>query len=76
MPAALSDLQKAIHLAPDLSEAWYHLASVYGRLGNTAEAAKAREHFQAMKVNADEREKEMMRGVVLHSLGGQGGSRQ
>ena len=76
LPAALSDLQKAVHLAPDLSEGWYHLASVYGRLGNTAEAAKAREHFQAMKVNADEREKEMMRGVVLHSLGGQGGSRQ
>ena len=76
LPVALSDLQKAIHLAPDLSEGWYHLASVYDRLGNTTEAAKARERFQAIKVNADEREKEMMRGVVLHSLGGQDSTRQ
>jgi tetratricopeptide (TPR) repeat protein len=76
LPAALSDLQRAIRLAPDLSEGWYHLASVYDRLGNTTEAAKARERFQAIKVNADEREKEMMRGVVLQSLGGQGSSRQ
>jgi Flp pilus assembly protein TadD len=70
LPVALSDLQKAIRLAPDLSEGWYHLASVYDRLGDTTEAAKAREHFQAMKVNADEREKDMMRGVVLHSRAG------
>lgn len=76
LPVALSDLQKAIRLAPDLSEGWYHLASVYERLGNTTEAARARERFQAIKVNADEREKEMMRGIVLHSLGGQESGRQ
>jgi len=68
---ALPDLQKAIRLAPDLSEGWYHLASVYGRLGYTAEAGKAREHFQALKANKDEREKEMLRGVLLQSLGAQ-----
>jgi len=71
LPAALSDLQKAVQLAPDLSEGWYHLAAVDTRLGHAAEAAKAREHFRAMKVNADEREKEMMRGVLLQSLGAQ-----
>jgi tetratricopeptide (TPR) repeat protein len=67
---ALSDLRKAVQLAPDLSEGWYHLAAVDSRLGNAAEAANARRHFQAMKANADEREKEMMRGVLLKSLGG------
>jgi len=67
---ALSDFQKAVHLAPDLSEGWYHLASVCNRLGDTVEAAKAREHVQAIQANEDEREKEMMRGVILQSLGG------
>jgi tetratricopeptide (TPR) repeat protein len=68
---ALADLEKAVRLAPDLSEGWYHLAAVYSRLGEAAEAAKAREHFQAMKANADEREKQMMQGVLLESLGAQ-----
>lgn len=72
LQAALADLEKAVRLAPDLSEGWYHLAKVYARLGEAAEAAKAREHFQAMKANADEREKQMMRGVLLESLGAQG----
>jgi tetratricopeptide (TPR) repeat protein len=66
---ALADLQQAVRIAPDLSEGWFHLAAVDGRLGNAAEAAKAREHFQALKANADEREKEMMRGAVIQSLG-------
>ena len=69
---ALADLEKAVGLAPDLSEGWYHLAAVYARLGKAEEAGKAREHFAAMKANADEREKQMMRGVLLKSLGAQG----
>ena len=69
---ALRDLEKAVRLAPDLSEGWYHLATVYARRGEIAKAAKAREHFAAMKANADEREKQMMRGALLKSLGGQG----
>ena len=68
---ALADLEKAVRLAPDLSEGWYHLATVYSHLGEPAEAAKAREHFQALKANADEREKQMMQGVLLESLGAQ-----
>jgi len=69
--SALTDLQQAVKLAPDLSEGWYHLASVYDRLGHPAEAAKARERFQALKANADEREKQMMRAAVLGSLDAQ-----
>ncbi len=69
---ALADLDKAVRLAPDLSEGWYHLAVVYARMGKTEEAGKAREHFEAMKANADEREKQIMRGVLLKSLGAQG----
>jgi tetratricopeptide (TPR) repeat protein len=66
---ALSDLQKAIRLAPELSEGWYHLAVVYDRLGDTADASAARSHFQALKENANEREKDMLRGALLESLG-------
>ena len=69
---ALADLEKAVRLAPDLSEGWYHLAVVYARLGKTEEAGEAREHFEAMKANADEREKQIMRGVLFKSLGAQG----
>jgi len=72
LPAALSDFQKAVQFAPDLSEGWYHLASVSERMGKTTEAAQARAHFQQMKENLDEREKEIMRGVFLQSLGAQG----
>ena len=68
---ALSDLHKAVRLAPDLSEGWYHLAAVDSRLGYSTEAAEARQHFQAMKANEDEREKEMLRGVLIQSLGAQ-----
>jgi tetratricopeptide (TPR) repeat protein len=71
LQAAVGDLEKAVRLAPDLSEGWYHLAAVYTRLGEAAEAVKAREHFQAMKANADEREKQIMQGVLLESLGAQ-----
>ena len=66
---ALSDLQKATQLAPDLSEGWYHLAAVYDRMGDTADASAARSRFQALKENADEREKDMLRGALLESLG-------
>lgn len=69
---ALADLEKAVRLAPDLSEGWYHLAVVYARLGKAEEAGKAREHFEAMKATDDEREKQIMRGVLLKSLGAQG----
>jgi len=68
---ARSDFQKAVRLAPNLSEGWYHLASVCDRLGDAAEAARAREHVRTIQVNEDEREKEMMRGAILQSLGGQ-----
>ena len=68
---ALADLEKAVRLAPDLSEGWYHLASVYARLGKPEEAAKARARFQTIKTNADEREKQLMRSVLLESLGAQ-----
>lgn len=70
---ALADFQTAVGLAPDLSEGWFHLAKAYDRLGDSSQAAKARKHFQAMKANEDEREKEMMRGVLLQSLGASSG---
>ena len=69
LTGALSDFQTAVRLAPGLSEGWYHLASVANRIGKKSEAAQARRHFQQIKANEDEREKEMMREVFLQSLG-------
>jgi Flp pilus assembly protein TadD len=69
LPDALADLQKAVSLASDLSEGWYHLASVYDRMGSAPKAAKARARFQALKANADEHEKNLLRGVLMQSLG-------
>jgi len=43
-------------------------------MGRKAEATQAREQFQQMKQNQDDREKEIMRGVFLQSLGAQGSS--
>jgi Flp pilus assembly protein TadD len=71
---ALSDYETAVRLVPGLSEGWYHLASACDRLGRKTEAAQARSHFQQMKANDDEREKEMMRAVFLRGLGAEGGN--
>lgn len=75
LPGALSDFETAVHVAPGLSEGWYHLASVSDRMGKKDEAAQARGHFQRMKVSEDEREKELMEGVFLEGLGAQDGPR-
>jgi tetratricopeptide (TPR) repeat protein len=72
LTGALSDFQTAVHLAPGLSEGWYHLAAVFDRMGNKAQATEARRHFQQMKAGEDEREKEMMRDVLLQNLGAEG----
>jgi Flp pilus assembly protein TadD len=68
LTGAFSDFQTAVRLAPGLSEGWYHLASVSDRMGKKSEAAQARQHFEQMKANEDEREKDMMREVFLQSL--------
>jgi len=71
LAGARSDFQTAVRLAPGLSEGWYHLALIDDRLGEKAEAAQARQHFQQMKLSEDERDKEMMRSVFLETLGAQ-----
>ena len=71
---ALSDFQTAVRFAPGLSEGWYHLASLDEKMGRKEQAAQARRHFQEMKLSEDEREKELMRGVLIETLGGQDGS--
>jgi tetratricopeptide (TPR) repeat protein len=68
LTGAFSDFQTAVRLEPGLSEGWYHLASVSDRMGKKSEAAQARQHFEQMKANEDEREKDMMREVFLQSL--------
>jgi len=72
LTGAAADFRTAVRLAPSLSEGWYHLASVSDKMGQKTEAAQARQHFQQMKANEDEREKEMMRDVFLQSLGAEG----
>ncbi|HXJ92522.1 MAG TPA: tetratricopeptide repeat protein [Terriglobia bacterium] len=72
LAGALSDFQTAVRLAPGLSEGWYHLATVADRMGKREQATEARQHFQQMKASEDEREKEMMRDVLLQNLGAEG----
>jgi tetratricopeptide (TPR) repeat protein len=72
LPGALADFQTAVHFTPRLTEGWYHLAAVSDRIGNKAQATEARQHFQQMKASEDEREKEMMRDVLLLNLGAEG----
>jgi tetratricopeptide (TPR) repeat protein len=76
LTGAFSDFQTAVRLAPGLSEGWYHLASVSDRMGKKSEAAQARQHFEQMKANDDQREKDMMRDVFLQNLGVEGSDAQ
>lgn len=69
--AAIADLEKAVELDRGFSEAWYHLASFYDRVGRHADAVKARERFRELKAEKSSRETELVRSLFLQTLGGQ-----
>jgi tetratricopeptide (TPR) repeat protein len=67
--AAASDFETALRITPDLSEAWYHLASAYDRFGRTSEAARARERLNQLRAGKEDRERQMLQNVILESIG-------
>lgn len=69
---ATADLEKAVGLDPSFAEAWYRLAALYEQTGQPEAARQARHRFEMLKENKADRETEMLRGVFLKSLGGQG----
>jgi tetratricopeptide (TPR) repeat protein len=67
--AAIADLESAVSLDPDFPEAWYRLASLYRSAGRSADASRAQDHFQKLKVDKEERETQMLRDNFLKTMG-------
>ena len=66
--AAIADLETATRLDPGFSEAWYRLASLYRRVGRSADALRAQERFQEVKADKEGREVQMLRENFLETL--------
>jgi Flp pilus assembly protein TadD len=67
--AAIADLKVATRLDPSFPEAWYHLASLYRRVGRSADASRAQDRFQELKADKEGREVQMLRENFLQTLG-------
>ena len=68
LKAAIADLESAVRLGPDLAEAWYRLAPLYDQVGRHVDAASAREQFQKLKADKENRESEMIRNIFMRAL--------
>jgi len=66
--AAIADLEIAIRLDPSFPEAWYRLASLYRRVGRSADASRAQDQFQELKADKEGREIQMLRDNFLQTL--------
>ena len=66
--AAIADLETATRMDPSLPEAWYRLASLYRRMGRSADASRARDRFQELKADKEGHEVQMLRENFLQSL--------
>jgi len=69
--AAVADLETAVRLEPSFPEAWYRLASLYRRVGRSADAARAQDQFQELKADKEGREIQMLRENFLQTLDAQ-----
>ncbi len=67
---AIAALERAVKLDPEFSEAWYHLAPLYERVGRPADAEKARARFRELKTEKSNRETETLRRMFLETLVG------
>jgi tetratricopeptide (TPR) repeat protein len=70
LESAIKALEKAVQLDPEFSEAWYHLALVYGRAGKRQEAERARGQFSRLKTEKANREADLLRRLFLETLAG------
>ena len=68
LDAAIVDLEAATRLDPSLPEAWYRLASLYRRIGRSADASQAQDRFQQLKTDKEGREFEILRENFFQSL--------
>jgi predicted Zn-dependent protease len=66
--AAVADLETAVRMDPEFSEAWYRLGSLYEQAGRHADAARARTQFRAIKAEKSSRETEILRNMFLETL--------
>jgi tetratricopeptide (TPR) repeat protein len=66
--AAIADLKIAIRLDSRFPEAWYRLASLYRRVGRSADASRAQAQFQQLKADEEGREIQMLRENFLQTL--------
>ena len=66
--AAIADLEIAIRLDSNFPEAWYRLASLYRRVGRSADASRAQDQFQKLKADKEGREIQMLRENFLQTL--------
>jgi tetratricopeptide (TPR) repeat protein len=66
--AAIADLEIAIRLDTSFPEAWYRLASLYRRVGRSADASRAQDQFQKLKADKEGREIQMLRENFLQTL--------
>lgn len=69
--AAIADLEVATRLDPSFPEAWYRLASLYRRVGRSADASRAQDRFQEIKADKEGREVQMLRENFLQTLAAQ-----
>jgi tetratricopeptide (TPR) repeat protein len=66
--AAIADLEIATRLDSSFPEAWYRLASLYRRVGRSADASRAQDQFQKLKADKEGREIQMLRENFLRTL--------
>ena len=66
--AAIADLEIASRQDPSFPEAWYRLASLYRRVGRSADASRAQDQFQRLKADKEGREIQMLRENFLQTL--------
>ena len=66
--AAIADLEIATRMDSSFPEAWYHLASLYRRVGRSADASRAQDQFQKLKADKEGREIQMLRENFLQTL--------
>jgi tetratricopeptide (TPR) repeat protein len=71
IPSAIADLQRAVRFDPNFADAWYRLAALYQQAGRQADAARARDKFERLKADQEDRDREMLRKVLLRSLSGE-----
>src|SRR6266566_2173086 len=66
--AAIADLEIATRMDSSFPEAWYCLASLYRRVGRSADASRAQDQFQKLKADKEGREIQMLRENFLQTL--------